>query len=158
MDADEFKSRLILSRTWTVDHELDIEPNPATNFAGIKGKPLGASFTLRMPSDQDVQRAFIRHRGPDGELPDAEVPVVQYEIALMSLINWQGVHGHMIDPGGKFDGEVPFDKDFAAFLLESDTTITNALANHVFRRRNERQERRETDLKNSERASTTNET
>lgn len=144
MDVSEFKSRLILSRTWDVDKD-----------AG--GKPLGAKFTLRMPSDQDVQRAFIRHRGEDGNLPDAEVPGLYLEIAIACLINWQGVTGKMIDPGGKFDDEVPFDPEFGRYLLECNVAISNALGESVFLRRNDRDERRKADQKNSERASNTSE-
>jgi hypothetical protein len=138
MDVAEFKSRLLLTRTWEADAE-------------------GAKFALRMPSDQDVARILERHREGDEAIASSEFPVINLELALLLLIGWQGVNGRMLDPGGKFAGEVPYDAEFARYLLEGNVGLCTTLTNSYWERRRERDSKREENQKNSARASTTSE-
>lgn len=142
MDVTEFKARLMLSRMFDVKSE---------HAAGV-------TLACRMASDQDIQRAYIRHSAADGELIVAEIPGLQLEIALLVVVGWRGVTAEMIDPEGKQRGEVPFEPEFARYLLEANAALANEVSNEVINRRRERHEKRQANQKNSGRVSSSSAT
>lgn len=104
----------------------------------------GASFDLQLPTDHAWRVTLERHRGPDGQLLEAQAFRALLE---KSVTGWRGVTAALFVPDGGADA-VPFDADALALLLEHRQDIADALTLALGARVAERRRAREQLAKN----------
>ena len=109
----------------------------------------GRIYTLRSPTDHEIQVIYSRHEG-DG----AHKVLIAREIVEMAIVSWQGVTlADVLD--GQPPADLPYRKDIVPLLIDKNPNDYAALVREVFGKMNTEQAELEEDTGNSSRQSNT---
>ena len=109
----------------------------------------GRIYTLRTPTDHEVQVIYSRH-----ETDGAQKVLIAREVMELAIVSWQGVTlADVLD--GQPPADLPYRKDLVPLLLDKHQDDYAVLIREVFKRMSTEQAELEQDAGNSSRQSNT---
>ena len=127
------------------------------DFADIKRRAIAArefpvaaggfTFTLRLPTQHEIDIEATRARMHEGDIDPAQLTIIRRRLLERAVVGWDGVTwGHLADGSGGEPAEIS--ADAVALLLDSDTDLAETLDAAFVARLAERNNKRAEAAKN----------
>lgn len=107
----------------------------------------GRSYTLRLPTQHEVEVEAVRSRIHDGDTDPAQLTVIRRRLLERGVVAWAGVTCEHLAPGGGTDA-ADVSPEAVALLLDADPALAAHLDSEFVGRLAERNAKRAEAAKN----------